>query len=61
MWYDVKKHCNSHHSLDIDTKLGLGGCAMGLTELDKSRGKPMYAFLKSEDIYLYPLCTDILD
>ena len=49
-WLDIKKHFNSYHNLDIDTRRGLGGCAWGLTDLDRSGDKPTYPSVKAEDI-----------
>ena len=44
-WSNVKKHCSSHHHLDIGILKSFGGCAWGLTPVDTRGGKPTYAHL----------------
>ena len=60
-WFDLKKHFASHHLLDIDRARICGGCAWGLTHLDKKGGKPMYTRIGPKDLCLYALRTDTLN
>ena len=59
-WSDVKKHCEKHHKINIDSEDAPGGCAWGLTKLDSSKDKPTYSTVSKEDICVYPLETDFL-
>ena len=56
-WSDMKKHCSSHHHLDIDSAHSF----VGLTPVNKRDGKPTYAGIGPEDLCHYPLRTETLD
>ena len=54
-WSDVKKHCATHHHLDINSKKSFGGCSWGLTAMNKRGQKPTYAEIQRNEV-----CRDLL-